>query len=167
MPVPFVASEGFFEKYKYWIVIVVVILAAGGAIFYLVRQNSQQDKQNKETQAEYRVKAEQYAQKRGEELGSQMARQMLQQYLKQPGSRHDLGDPGILPDLGCVSDWETNVSQKCAPSNTAITTDIRQIGSTAPPPIDGPGSVVLEPANANNEFQGQIDAPLPTVSAAT
>lgn len=157
-------TVGFLSKYKYWIVIALVVLIAGGTIFYMMRKNSQQVEKNKEVQAEYRVRAEQYAQKRGDELATGMARKMLNDYLKQPGSRHDIGDPGILPDLGCVSDWETNVSQKCAPDNTAITTDIRQIGSTAPPPIDGPGSIKLEPANADDDFEGATVAPLPTVA---
>ena len=166
-PAPVIAptpTVGFLDKYKYWIVVAVVVLIAGATIVYLMRQNSRQGEKNKEVQAEYRVRAEQYAQKRGDELATQMARKMVTDYLQQPGSRHDLGDPGILPDLGCVSDWETNVSQKCAPNNTAVTTDIRQIGSTAPPPIDGPGSVKLAPANADDDFQGATVAPLPTIS---
>ena len=157
-------TVGFLDKYKYWIVVAVIVIIAGATIVYLMRQNSQQDEKNKEVQAEYRVRAEQYAQRRGDELATQMTRKMIQDYLKKPGSRHDLGDPGILPDLGCVSDWETNVSQRCAPDNTAVTTDIRQIGSTAPPPIDGPGSVKFEPGITDNDFQGSVEAPLPTVS---
>lgn len=157
--------ETFFARHKFWIVISAILLVAIGAIVYLVRQNAQQERENKASMAEYRTRAEAYALKRGQELGVQQAQQMIQEYLKRPGSRHDLGDPGILPDLGCVSDWETNTSQRCAPNNTAITTEITQIGSTAPPPIDGPGSVCLEPANANDDFQGQVEAPMPQVTS--
>lgn len=164
---PSPAAPGFFDQYKYWIVIGVVIVVAVLAVGFLMYQNTQQDKRNKQAQAEYRVLADQYAQRRGEELGKQMALKMVNDYLKRPGARHDLGDPGILPDLGCVSDWETNVNQRAAPDGTAVTTDVTQIGSTAPPPIDGPGSVRLNPANANSEFQGQVEAPGPSTNQST
>lgn len=156
----------FLEKHKYWVIIAVLVILAVGGVVYLMRQNSLQEERFKEAQAEYRVRAEQYAQRRGDELATQLARKMVTEYLKKPGSRHDLGDPGILPDLGAVSDWETNTEQRAAPDGTAITTDIRQIGSTAPPPVDGAGSRRLDPANANSDFEGAVETSLPAVAKA-
>jgi len=149
---------GVLDSYKYWIILAVVVLVIGGTIYYFYDQGQKRDKQMQEALADAHVRADAYARRRSDQMATDKAKALLEEYKKQPGARHSMGDPGILPDLGSVSDWETNASQRASPADVAITTIVNQLGSTAPPPIDGPGSVSLQPADTQPDYADAVSA---------
>ena len=125
-------DDGFWEKYKYWLVAAAAVSAAIGIYFYLKSKQDEADDDRKRGRLEDRMKAEQYAEKRAHQL----AQVYLKDAMTQRGVRHDLGDPGIQSDLAASHDWEANTDQKASPGGVAVTSEITQIATPAETVID-------------------------------
>jgi len=125
---PTVAEEGMSPQTKkilMWAGMGAIVLLCAVAMYMTYRKMKTKVDEAEESKAEYKERAEAYARKRAVEL----ANHQLQQYLQyNRGARHDVGDPGIAQNMGCVSSFGTNAAQKCAASGTAVTSDTASIG---------------------------------------
>jgi len=109
----------------YWAALGVVVVGAGIAIFLLYRRFKTKMDEAEEAGTEMKVRAEEYARQRGADL----ARQQIQEYLRrQKGARHDVGDPGLVPDLACSSSFEVPQKQRCSATGEAMTSSTNPVG---------------------------------------
>jgi len=126
----------------YWAALGVVVVGAGSTVFLLYRRFKTKMDEAEEAGTEMKVRAEEYARQRGADL----ARQQIQEYLRRnKGARHDVGDPGLVPDLACSSSFETPQKQRCAATGEAVTSSTNPIGIRLEP-IPESGQLDLEGA---------------------
>lgn len=130
--------QGFFSKYKLWIVLIVALLAIGGMYFWMKHRQDKQLRESEEKTQKLRMQAQKYISKQAREIQQlkENAQKQLDASKKRQGIRHDLGDPGVYSDLGSSHDFETNLEQKASPSGVAISTTINQTAGLSPKTAD-------------------------------
>jgi len=130
----------------YWAALGIILVGSGVAIWLLYKRFKTKIDEAEESKVEYQVRAEEYARRKGVEL----ARAQLESYmLANRGVRHDIGDPGILPDLACTSSFQTNERQRCDVTGQAVTTSTDPIGIRLKP-VPENAQPDLQPADAGS-----------------
>ena len=115
-------GQGFVDKYWVWICIVVLAALAAGAVWYLWKQNKDNEDKWKTERIAYQQKAQQY----GQDLAAaQMAAQReLQREVRTRKGLRSAAGAGVEPtDLAATHDFEVGVHEKAIAPGRAVRTD--------------------------------------------
>lgn len=114
-------DKSFLDKHWTWICIVVLALLAGFAVWYLWKQNKENEDKWKTERIAYQQRAEDY----GRNMASQLAakRELNREMRTRKGIRGAAG-AGVEPsDLAATHDWEVGVDEKVLPPGRPVRTD--------------------------------------------